>query len=105
MDTPEFPIKLSKNIQVSYLGRSRKVRHPELIAGLVVSKSLPESVELIVQLDLNYIQNRRGKIVCEKIKDIHKFGSTKLYPLGVSKQEYRSLLCSLDYIFMPYSDR
>ena len=104
-DIPELSKKDSKNLQVGYLGGSRPVRHPELIADLLISDSLPDSVDLSVQLDLNYIHNKRGQNICDKINKMHKAGSITLYPPSLSDQQYRALFCSLDFIILPYGER
>ena len=97
--------KEPNSIQVGYLGGSRPVRHPELIAEMIVSGSIPDSVSISIQLDLNYIKNKCGQEWCDKIIAMDKKGLIKLYPPNLSNQEYRSLFCSLDFVIMPYGER
>ncbi len=97
--------QLPKKVRVGYLGGSRAVRHPELIADLVLSRSLPSTIEFHIQLDLNYIESKRSSIICEEICELDRNGSIELYPPGLSKQEYMTLFCSLDIILLPYGER
>jgi len=99
------PPKDPDRIRVGYLGGSRPVRHPELIADLIVSGTLPESVELRVQLDLLYIKRTLGQKIYDEVKAKQRNGLLRLYPPNLSNQEYRSLFCSLDFVIMPYSRR
>lgn len=95
----------TNKIRVGYLGGSRSVRHPEIIADLIVLESLSKSVEFCTQLDLNYIKIKRSKDVCQKISALHEGGAIQLYPPNLSSLEYRSLFCSLDFIVLPYGER
>ena len=104
-DIPRPAKNIPKNIQVGYLGGSRPVRHPELIADLLVSEPLPDNIYLSVQLDLNYIKNKRGQQICEAINEMHSNGSITLYGPNLSNQQYRSLFCSLDFVILPYGKR
>lgn len=104
-DIPNPVKKDAGNVRIGYLGDSRPVRHPELIADLLVSEPLPNSIDVHVQLSLNYIQNKRGKELCKKISEMHRNGSITLYPPTLSSQQYRSLFCSLDFIILPYGER
>ena len=95
----------SNRIQIGYLGGSRPVRHPELIADLITKETLPESADFKIQLDLNYIKSHRGAGICEQIIRLDQNHKIKLYPPNMSNQQYRSLFCSLDFIILPYGER
>jgi hypothetical protein len=104
-DIPKTSTRSTKNIHIGYVGGSRSVRHPELIADLLVSEVLPATIDLSVQLDLDYIRNTCGQITCDKINKMHRKGSITLYSPNLSEQQYRALFCSLDFVIMPYGER
>lgn len=97
--------KKPDKIHVGYLGGSRPVRHPELIAEMIVSESIPDSVNLSVQFNLNYLKNKCGQTCCDKIIEMDKKGAIKLYSTNLSLEQYRSLFCSLDFVLLPYGER
>jgi len=104
-DIPQPHKKDQKNIQVGYIGDSRPVRYPELIADLLVLEPIPGLVDLNIQLNLAYIKNKRNQKLCDEISNLHKNGFIKLHPPNLSNQQYRELFCSLDFVILPYGER
>ncbi len=97
--------RIDNRVRIGYLGGSRRVRNPEIIADLLLAQGIPRAILWCVQLNLKYIERTRGPQVVEKILALHEQGTIELYSGELSEQEYKTLFCSLDIIVMPYSER
>lgn len=92
-------------VQIGYVGASRPVRNPELMADLLLLEAFPESIRWSVQFDLNYLETARGKSAVQRLQAMHKDGMIRLYSTGLDEQDYSSLFGSLDFVVLPYSER
>ena len=100
-----LPVKSDARVRIGFVGNSRRVRNPELIADLLIEQAIPESIRWCVQLDLEYIKRIRGQDTVKRIRVLHEQGKIELYSGELTEQKYRTLFCSLDIIVMPYSER
>lgn len=92
-------------INVGYLGGTREVKNPEIIADLLLSGTLPEKTTWHVQLDLQYVQRTRGEDAVRTLLSIRETGKIRLYDTDLSDLEYENLFRVLDIVLLPYGSR
>jgi len=92
-------------VRIGYLGGSRRVRNPDLIAQLLCSVQFDHATSWHVQLDLDYLEQRCAATTVAQLRQLHADGALELYKTGLDESEYQSLFTSLDLVVLPYSKR
>ena len=92
-------------IRVGFLGGSRPVKNPEMIARLIVEQEPSSEIKWCVQFDLDYIGRKLGQAVVEKLLELREMDVIELYVGKLDERAYNNLFCSLDIVVMPYATR
>ena len=100
-----LPRRSSGRVRVGYVGGTRPVKNPDLIAQMVAESNDVANLHWCVQFDLAYMHQVVGLEAVESIKQLHIDGVIELYDVGLDESEYRKLFCSLDFVVLPYSER
>ncbi len=91
--------------RVGYVGGSRPVRRPDLIADLITKPTVALKARWSAQLDLAYLERIKGAACVDRLLALQQHGQIDLYPTGLDDYTYYELLGSLDILVMPYTDR